>query len=208
MAFLNVPAGVIGARRRCLLPVLSRAPPRPRRGTVCASVVPASKTEPSSASSSEFDLVKDVQVMSVADGTSVSVSSLWNVKEGERVAVAFLTHFGDFSSWELGQKVRRWQQKQRKQGRESMSHCPFARTSSDGTHDSMTMRVDRQISAKLKTFDNSGVKVVCIGLGSKENGNSFAEFVNLPPELVFADADGICHDVLRFEKVRWLLVRE
>mmetsp|Transcript_2570 Transcript_2570/g.7700 ORF Transcript_2570/g.7700 Transcript_2570/m.7700 type:complete len:283 (-) Transcript_2570:1337-2185(-) len=63
------------------------------------------RTERVRASSAEFEAIKDVEVLNARSGESRKVGSLWDVAGGERAAVAFLTHFGDFSSWELGQKI-------------------------------------------------------------------------------------------------------
>mmetsp|Transcript_163 Transcript_163/g.366 ORF Transcript_163/g.366 Transcript_163/m.366 type:complete len:287 (-) Transcript_163:100-960(-) len=56
-------------------------------------------------SSVEYDAICDVSVKSAKGGEERRVGDLWDVRSGQKAAVVFLTHFGDFTSWELGQQI-------------------------------------------------------------------------------------------------------
>jgi len=53
----------------------------------------------------EYDAICDVSVKSAKDGEERRVGNLWDVGSSQKAAVVFLTHFGDFTSWELGQQI-------------------------------------------------------------------------------------------------------
>ncbi|KAJ8901130.1 hypothetical protein NDN08_004990 [Rhodosorus marinus] len=56
-------------------------------------------------SSVEYDAICDVSVKSAKGGEERRVGDLWDVRSDQKAAVVFLTHFGDFTSWELGQQI-------------------------------------------------------------------------------------------------------
>lgn len=45
-------------------------------------------------------------VYNVDSGAAVELTSLWQPAPGSRAAVAFMTHWGDLSSFEFAQKLR------------------------------------------------------------------------------------------------------
>ncbi|CAM9350351.1 unnamed protein product, partial [Phaeothamnion confervicola] len=54
-----------------------------------------------------LQLLEDVSVFSAATGESMPLTKAWDLRpRGEKTIVSFLTHFADFNSWELAQKLR------------------------------------------------------------------------------------------------------
>jgi len=142
-------------------------------------------------SSVEYDAICDVSVKSAKGGEERRVGDLWDVRSGQKAAVVFLTHFGDFTSWELGQQVGI---------SVSHDHQSGPRLHTKHSSDAVFSVWLSKISKKISLFDEKDVPVICIGLGSVDNARKYSQLLSVNKSLVFADEPGNCHTALGFSK--------